>query len=489
MKLKIKSLKFSAGRPVAILDLKTANQLNVHLDDRVLIQKGKKQIISIIDIAKSLLEDDEIAVSQEVLEELNAKERDKVFVTPTFSPKSLEFIYKKLNCTPLNEEELKRIINDIVKNALTEAEIAYFVSSIYKCGMSIKEIEFLIKAIINSGKTLKLKGKVADKHSIGGIAGNRTTPIVVSICSSAGLIMPKTSSRAITSAAGTADVIESVAKVEFSIPELHKILKKTNACIVWGGSLGLAPADDKLIQVERLLNLDPEPQLLASILAKKISVGSKYILIDLPYGKSAKISRKQGLELKRKFELIAKNFNLTLKCVLTDGSHPIGRGVGPILEIRDIISILKQEKSRPLDLEKKSILLSGLLLELAGKAKKGEGKKLALKILQSGQAFKKFNEIIKAQGGHLNNLQPGKFSEEIKAGRTGKLIEIDNKRINFLARILGSPADKGAGIYIHKNKNSRIKKAGVLFTFYAESKEKLEQAINLYKKMIVFKIK
>jgi len=303
------------------------------------------------------------------------------------------------------------------------------------------------------------------------------------------LIMPKTSSRAITSAAGTADTIEIIAKVEFSISELYEIIRKTNACLVWGGSLGLAPADDKIIQIERILNLDPEPQLLASILAKKLSVGSKYVLIDIPYGKSAKVSKTGALKLKRKFEKIARDFNLKLKCILTDGSQPIGNGIGPVLEIQDILAVLRQEENRPLDLEKKSLKLSAMILEMTGKAKKAKGIVLAKKILESGEAFEKFKEIIEAQGGHLNHLPLGKFSHELRAEKSGKIIEIDNKKINLLARILGSPADKGSGIYLHNHKNQKIKKHSVLLTFYAESKDKLEEALRFYKKLIPVRIK
>lgn len=483
MQLKIKILKLSAGRPVAILHKKTADKISVNIDDRISLGKKNKKIISVVDIATGLLKEDEIAVSNEIVKELNLKENEIVDINIAQHPESINLIYKKLKCSPLNEKELKKIISDIVKNALTEPEIAYFVSAVYKCGMSIKEIKYLIKAIVSTGKKLHLQGKVADKHGVGGISGNRTTPIIVSICTSAGLIMPKTSSRAITTAAGTADVIESVARVDFSVEEIHRIIKKTKGCMVWGGSLGLAPADDKIIQIERMLNLDPEPQLLASILAKKLAVDSKYVLIDIPYGKSAKVSKAEALVLKNKFEKLASEFNMNLKCVLTNGSQPIGNGIGPILEIRDIISVLKQEPERPLDLEKKSLMLSGLLLEMTKKTKKGKGLELAKKILSSGRAFKKFQEIIRAQEGHLNNLELGKFSQEIKTKKSGKIIEIDNKKINFLGRILGCPADKSAGIYLHKHLHDKVKNKETILTFYAESEEKLKEALKFYKKI------
>ena len=290
-----------------------------------------------------------------------------------------------------------RIISDIVTNSLSEAEIALFVSAMYKEGMNMKETIYLIKAILKSGKSLKLKlknKKIADKHSIGGIPGNRTTPLIVSICAASGLVIPKSSSRAITTAAGTADVVETIAKVEFSMKELEKIVKKVGACLIWGGSLEIVPADEKIISIEKMLNIDPEAQLLASIMSKKLALGAKYILIDIPYGKTAKVTKKKALDLKKKFEYLGKHFKKKLKVVLTKGGQPIGNGIGPVLEMKDILKILKHSEDRPLDLENKSVFLAGCLLEMTGKADKGKGIVLAKQILGSGKAFEKFKEII-----------------------------------------------------------------------------------------------
>lgn len=486
MRLKVKILRFLAGRPVAVLNLRTANKINVHVDERIKIRNDHKSIISIVDTAAGLIKQDEILVSSEIVEELGIKKDDFVEVSLAQEPKSAILIHKKLECNPLQKTELNEIMRDIVNNALTETEIAYFVSAVFKCGMTPKETEYLVRAMVNAGQKIhfkeKSKRKVVDKHSIGGVAGNRTTPIIVSICAAAGLIMPKTSSRAITSAAGTADVIGSITNVEFSIKTLKKIIKKTNACMVWGGSLGLSPADDKLIQVERILHLDPEPQLLASVLSKKISVGSKYIIIDIPFGGSAKVNKERALELKRKFESLGKKFNLKLKGILTDGREPIGNAVGPLLEIRDILAILRRESKRPFDLEKKAVFLAGQIFELCGKSKKGQGEKLAKKILESGEAFKKFKQIIIAQHGKIpKKFNFGKFQYTIYSGKNFTIRAIDNKKINMLASLAGSPMDIGAGVYIFKHIGSRIKKHEPLLTIYSESKIRLKEAKDFYK--------
>ena len=354
--------------------------------------------------------------------------------------------------------------------------------------MSLNETIYLTEAMYKTGKKLSWhSSQIVDKHSIGGIPGYRTTPIVVSICAASGVIMPKTSSRAITTAAGTADVMDVICHVNLSPEELKSIVKKTNACLAWGGSLGLAPADDKLIRVERLLNLDPESQLLASILSKKLAVGSKYVLIDIPCGEGAKVSKAEAAKLKSKFIKIAKHFELNIQVVLTKGDQPIGNGIGPILEILDILRVLKQENS-PKDLERKALFLASKILEMTGKAKKGKGLQMAKEILYSGAAYAKFNEIIDAQGRKSKPLVPARFRKEIKATKDGRVQKIENKILNKIGRILGSPADKGAGMYIYVHKSDKVSKGDKLITFYSESEKKIKEAIAFYNQNKLIKL-
>ena len=485
MELKVKVLKWSAGLPVAMLNLKTAQKMGIHTKERVTIRtlaKKPKEFSTIIDTISKIVKRDEIAVSSELKKNLNLKIGQKVEVIIAESPKSLYFIKKKLNKKALSSSEIRAIIGDVVNNSLSEAEIALFVSAMYKQGMTMKETISLIRAISETGNKLDIKAKyIADKHSIGGIAGNRTTPIVVAICAAAGLTMPKTSSRAITSAAGTADVIETIAKVEFSMKDLKKIVKKTGGCLVWGGALGMVPADSKIIQVEKILKIDPEAQLLASIMSKKLAVGSKYILIDIPYGKTAKVNKKRGLKLKKKFEYLGKVFKKKLKCVLTDGSQPMGNGVGSALELRDVIEVLDPSKQGPKDLEDKSVFLSSEILEMTGKAKKGKGSVIAQEILTSGKAYKKFQQIIEAQGGKVKIPRLGKFKKNVLSPRAGKIREIHNKKINSLARAAGCPSDKFAGLSIFVSVGDKIKKKQKLLTIYAQSKSRLKEALKFLK--------
>jgi AMP phosphorylase len=482
MKLKIRKLGFLAGMPVCIIHEGTLREMNLHIGNRVCISKGKKSIIAIVDGMSRVLKHNEIAVSEVIIHSLKLKNKEFVNIEIAEKPHSIALIKKKLLGEKLTKKEIFEIVGNIASNALTEAEVAFFVSAVFSEGMNLRETKDLILAMVNSGGRMNLRGKIVDKHSIGGIAGNRTTPIIVSICASTGLKMPKTSSRAITSAAGTADSIEAIAKVNFSVKDIKKIIKKTNACFVWGGGLGLAPVDDKIIRIERIANVDSTSQLLASILSKKISADSKYVLIDIPYGKGAKVNRKQANNLKEKFLELSKMFDIHLEAVLTDGNEPIGRGIGPGLEIIDVLKVLERKKDAPQDLEEKSIFLAGKLLELAGKAKKGYGIEKALKILNSGKALQKFKDIIKAQKGSLDKIPKSRFSYDIKTKRKITIRHLDNKFINRLARITGCPDDKAAGLFLHKKKGDTAKKGDVLITLYAVSKDKLEHAKKFFKK-------
>lgn len=489
--MKVKSIGLLTGKPIIILPKEIAKWLNVNVGDRLIINKygEKKKIIAIIDITKTEEKADYVYASDEIIGYLNLKEDDIIEINPAQKPLSVLYIREKLDGKRLSYDKLLEIMKSIVDNGLTEAEIAYFISSTYIRGMSKEEILSLVKAMVDVGQKIKFNYKyVLDKHCIGGIAGNRTTPIVVSIVVAAinelklNAVMPKTSSRAISSASGTADVIELLANVEFDLEEIKKIVDKAKGCLVWGGSLGVSPADDKIIQVERLLNLDPKSQLIASILSKKISIGSNRLIIDIPYGKGAKIeTKKDALELKNLFEYVGKKFNLKTKILLTDGSQPIGNGIGPCLELIDVLKVLKNSKDKPEDLYKKAMYLAKELLSLVINKEKAE--KVVEKVIKNGKAYEAFKRIIREQKGNIKELTPSSIFSEIKAEKKGKIIEIDNKKINFIARILGCPADKYAGIYLIKHVNDQVDKNEIYAIVYAETKEKLDYGLKVFKEL------
>lgn len=481
MRFKLRLLKIATGKPIIFLHEYDSKKLGVHIGDRVLIKSNSGSLVAVVDLIKGFIKKGEVALSEE-LRSFIKEHKGYVDILPAEFAEGSSILQNQAGCREYSAKDLEKIMSDIVNNRLTEAEISYFISTMVHCKASTQEIINLTKAIVKTGKRISWPYKiVADKHSIGGIAGNRTTPIVVAICAACGVIMPKTSSRAITSAAGTADTVETISPVSLSISELKKVVRKTGACLAWGGSLGLAPADDKLIRVEKLLRVDPEAQLLASILAKKLSVGSTHVLIDIPYGVGAKVSFVNAEKLSSLFILLGKKLGLKVKTVLTKGLEPIGNGVGPILEMKDVLRVLKQDNS-PLDLENKCLFLAGNILEMVGKSKVGQGIVKAKEILYSGSAYKKFCEIISAQGGDPKTwLAEAKYSHTIISKHNGVIKEVSNPKINYLARVLGCPIDKASGIYIYKHVGGYIQDGERVATLFSESSQKLKEAIKFFK--------
>ena len=478
MKLKAKILNIATKGPlIAILNKKDAQILDINTSDRIKIKKGNKNQVVAIDLAygKKEIEPSEIGLFLDVADELDIKNGDEIEVVLEPKPNSLQYIKKKLDKKILNKEEIDKIIKDLIANKLTEVEATYFVAACYINKMSLDESAYLAEAIVNNSSKLKFNKKIiVDKHCIGGLPGNRTTLIVVPIIAAAGLTIPKTSTRSITSPAGTSDTMEVLAPVSHSKEKIIEIVEKTNACMVWGGTLDLASADDKLIQLEKPLSLDPEGFLLASILGKKASVGATHVLIDIPIGEEAKIkTEKEAKELSKKFITLGKKLNIVVKTIVTDGSQPIGNGIGPALESKDVLFIL-QNKNGPKDLKKKSLYMAGLLLEIAGIK---DGQKKASNLLTSGKAYEKLQEIIHAQGGNPyiqpEHIRLGQYTYTFKSPKDGKISYISNKLIAKIAKSAGAPTDKGAGIYLHKKVNDKIKKNDPIFTIYAENKEKL----------------
>lgn len=481
MKLKVKPVEISTGEIlIALINKSDADTLDLHKGDRVQIKNSKKSIIAIVDTtsSKKLVKKGDIGLFTETIKKLNVKTNSEVTITIEGKPKSIYYIKKKLKGEKLDYNEINHIVKDIVDNKLTNIELTYFVASTYIHELTIKETVDLTNAIINTGKVLKFnKYPIVDKHCIGGVAGNRTTMVVVPILAAAGLTVPKTSSRSITSPAGTADTMEVLCNVSFNMKQIKKIVQKTNGCMVWGGAVNLAPADDKIIRVEHPVSLDPVGQLLASILAKKKSVSATHLLIDIPVGRGAKIEKKKDAEkLKRRFEIIGKKLGMIIKVVITDGKQPIGNGIGPALEAIDVLRIFRNDKDAPQDLKEKSIELAGEILELAKKVKKGYGKKMALDLIDSGMAYKKFIDIIKAQGGkeiEPSKIKIGKLKFDVIAKKTGSINHINGKAISKIAKIAGAPKDKGAGIYLNVHLKDKVKKGQKLYTIYSDNKEKL----------------
>jgi putative thymidine phosphorylase len=406
---------------------------------------------------------------------------------------ALEAIRKKLVGKTLTYHEIYAIMDEIAHERLGDVLTTYFAASEYSRGFTKEELYYLTKAMVETGEKLSFSGIVADKHSIGGMPGTRTTMIIVPIIAAAGFCIPKSSSRAITTPGGTADDMETLARVEFDRDDIYDIVRKTNGCIVWGGSFKIAPADDVMIRVEHPLSFESYDKVVISIMAKKIAFGSTHVVIDIPYGPSMKVHRKSdAVALKQKFHYIAEKFDITLHCEIHEVRSPLGVGIGPILETADALQVLEQHPARPRDLESHALLLAGELLDMCLYAERKQknpparthnnGHTLAAHILHNGHALTKMKQIVAAQGGDATQdserllSQLGKHTATVAAASPLHVTHIDSKSITKIAKILGCPHDKGAGILLHAKLGDRLKKGDPLFTLYAQRASHLKEA-------------
>jgi thymidine phosphorylase len=447
---------------------------------RILVTANHQSIIATLDIIRSkILKPSEASLSESTWERLNVKENDFVTLSHINPVTSLKYIRSKIFGNELTANEFDDIISDIVAGKYSNIHLSSFITACATANLNVTEIIHLTKAMVKAGKQLHWDHPcVMDKHSVGGIPGNRTTPIVVAIVAEAGLIIPKTSSRAITSPAGTADTVETMTVVDLSVEKMRQVVNLEGGCIAWGGTIGLSPADDIIIRVERSLDIDPTGQMVASVLSKKAAVGATHVVIDIPVGPTAKIrSEQEFLKLKEYFEVVDKALGLKVKVLKTDGSQPLGKGIGPALEAKDILSVLNNDKQAALDLKQKSILLAGTLLEFGGKSPPGQGHLLAQQLLENGAAFKKFIAICKAQGG-FKEPPTAAYTYGIVAAHKGTVVEIDNRNLAMVAKLAGAPHDPAAGIEFFARIGSAIDKGQLLYRIHTESKGALQYALS-----------
>lgn len=496
LRLKAKDMNISTGGlSVAVLNSADALLYDVHPLDRLRIINQDKVEIVVVDITKDdrIVPKGVIGLFDEAMTKLSIAEGTIIEVEMARKPRSLDFIRKKLDGKNLTFNEYKDIISDIVHNRLSDVELTYFVAACYCNPLSDRETVYLTKAMTMEGQILKVnRYPIVDKHCIGGVPGNRTTMILVPIVAAAGVTIPKTSSRSITSPAGTADTMEVLCDVCIGFKRMKEIVEKTHGCLVWGGALNLAPADDKIIQVEKPMVIDAQSQLIASIISKKLSVSSTHILIDIPFGVGAKVeTRYQANKLKNAFNSLSHKLGVSIKAIITDGSKPIGKGIGPALEARDVLWLLQGHKNMPNDLKEKSIMMAGIILETAKKAKKGKGRILARRILESGRAYEKFIEIIKEQGQKIISpykIPLAKFRFSVKSKISGKVTRIDNKVISRVARVAGAPVNPYCGVYLNKDVGDRVKKGETLMIVYAGCTDRLKHTKEVLQHNVAYHI-
>ncbi|MFZ4480347.1 MAG: thymidine phosphorylase family protein [Rhodoferax sp.] len=450
---------------------------------KVEVRSNGRRILATLNVVDDLaiVACHELGLSEDAFAQFDVENGHTVCVSQAEAPESIDALHRKIGGERLSREDFLSIVRDITAHRYSKIELTAFVVATNRNELDREEVYFLTEAMVACGRKFDWHDSlVVDKHCIGGIPGNRTSMLVVPIVAAHGMLCPKTSSRAITSPAGTADTMEVLANVELPFEQLSKIVQEHHACLAWGSTADLSPADDVLISVERPLSLDSPGQMVASILSKKISAGSSHLVLDIPIGPTAKVrSMPDAQRLRRLFEYVAKRMQLSLDVVITDGRQPVGNGIGPVLEARDVMRVLENDPRAPVDLRQKCLRLAGRLIECSPDVRGGDGFSIARDILDSGRALSKMNAIIAAQGKrdfNHNLPQLGRLTLDVRAGASGVVTGIDNLQVARVARLAGAPKVKGAGVDLLHKLGDTVLAGDILYRVYAEYPSDLDFA-------------
>ncbi|MDH7593940.1 MAG: AMP phosphorylase [Methanomicrobiales archaeon] len=489
MKLSVKLIDITQRG--VLLNKLDAREIGVMDGDRVQVinQAKGKSVTGVVNTTTTIIEKGTVGVFAQTNSRLEFAAGESAEVREAERPVSLDYVKKKMNGEKLTKDEVFEIVKDVVEDTLSSSEITAYISATYINGMDMEEVEHLTKAMVDTGESLKFTTHpIVDKHSIGGVPGNKISLLVVPIVAAAGLKIPKTSSRAITGAGGTADLMEVIASVEFSAQEVQEMTMKVGGTIVWGGATNIAPADDRFITVQYPFKLDARGQMLASVMAKKVAVGADLVVIDIPVGRGTKVPDiNEGRKLAREFMEMGERLDMRVECALTYGESPVGRAIGPKLEVREALAVL-EGATIPNSLIQKSLSIAGILLEMSGKAAMNAGYEAAEKILRNGKALEKMHQIIETQGGDpkvkSEEIVPGEHQFVVNAPQSGYVIELNNQALITIAREAGAPHDRGAGIYIHAKKGMKVNRGEPIFTIYAERGWRLQRAIETGRRLM-----
>jgi thymidine phosphorylase len=448
--------------------------------NRILLRTGDRHIIATLhQVTTDLLGLDEAALSEQAWLRLGLTGGETITASHPDPVGSLSHVRGRIYGNKLTDAALKAIVTDMVDGKYSDIDLSSFITSCAARPLDRGEVLALTRAMVEAGDRLTWnRDIVVDKHSVGGLPGNRTTPIVVAIVAALGLTCPKTSSRAITSPAGTADTMETMTRVELDTAEIHRVVEREGGCIAWGGAVKLSPADDILIRIERALDIDTEGQLIASVLSKKIAAGSTHVVLDIPVGPTAKVrSPEAAQKLAAGLTAVAEAFGIRVAVNVGDGEQPIGRGIGPALEANEVLAVLQGAKDAPKDLRARALALAGTLLELGGAATQGQGQGLATRALDDGRAWAKFQRICEAQGG-MRTPPASKHRHPLLAERPGRVAAIDNRKIAKLAKLAGAPEAKAAGVKLHVKLGAVVAAGDPLCTVHAEAPGELAYALD-----------
>ena len=442
-------------------DIKSITKIEVH--------GGAEPVGAFLEVVddESIVHQGQLGMNKQAFEQLNLPEGANVTISLANVSSSVASIKRKISGNVLYDSEYKAIVKDIVSRKYSNMDIASFLVATGSF-MTVQEVLALTEALAGDENiTWDKENIVVDHHCMGGVPGNKTDIIITAIVAAYGLPIPKTASYSLTSCAGVADTFSVLANVDLDEKNLKKIVNEHRGAIVSYTGLPITYANKIISSVQRSIGMATQEHVLASILAIKIATGITHLLIDIPVGSSSHIkTTADALKLRKMVEYIGDMLNIHVDAVITDGSEPIGNGVGPVLEARDVMKVLRNKENAPQDLMEKSLFLAGRIIEFDPKVRGGQGYHIAKEILTSGRALEALNRIIYAQG-KAPQAQLGRLTREITALKSGVIESIDNSRITRIGVLAGAQQSAGAGLDLIKKVGDEVERGDVIYRIHS----------------------
>ncbi len=407
-----------------------------------------------------------------------------------------EIIQKKKLGISNSRDEINFMVNSFTSADLPEYQMAAWLMAVYFKGLDHEETSYLTDVMMHSGRTLNfsnLKSLAVDKHSTGGV-GDKTTLIIAALVAAAGVYVPLVAGRGLGHTGGTLDKLESIPgfNVNLATEVFQSQVAKIGTAIV-GQTSEFCPADKKIYALRDVTStIDSMPIICASIMSKKLALGAGAIVLDVKFGSGAFMKTyDDAFKLAGLLVEIGNRAGRKMSAFITDMSQPLGRFIGNSLEVGECLAIMSGEEflgeARFEDTRELSLILAAEMIFLGGKAKDAkDAYKFAEKLLKSGAALAKFQELCAAQGGQLSQLKQSKNRHIVRAEQSGFLESFDTEKFGMAALSIGAgrikvtdPVDHSAGIQVHAKLSDAVQKGDCLYTLFGEDSSKFEDAENM----------
>jgi pyrimidine-nucleoside phosphorylase len=410
--------------------------------------------------------------------------------------RTVDLIQRKRDGEELAPEEIEYLVGGYTSGTIPDYQMSAFLMAVYFAGMTDREVSRLTEYMLRSGDTVDLSsipGIKVDKHSTGGV-GDKTSFIVAPLAAAAGVVVPMMSGRALGHTGGTLDKLESIPgfRTNLSNDEFRKQLGELGLCFI-GQTEHLAPADGKLYALRDVTaTVESVPLISSSIMSKKLAEGVDALVLDVKVGSGAFMKKQvDARRLAQTMVGIGRRMDKKVQALITDMNQPLGFAVGNALEVMEASQTL--QNAGPADLTKLSLELAARMIYLGKKAATlDEARRTAEKHLVDGSAYKKFKQVVAAQGGNPHALD--EFSllpnatgmREIASPRGGYVTSIDAEDIGIASNMIGAGRDKkedsidpAVGIILEVKVGEKVDAGSVLCRLYYTKEDRVEEAADM----------